>query len=814
MELLLSRLNDGGDSPIRVATADDKIYKDECVYSFDSPDSETGLYVCMKSFLGLGRNHVERHHRKTRNCIYLHLKRIKREIVLDKLDNDEDKRVTKMAIGVAGGFDLDGGKKYEYDEMNSIVVLPEFACIPLPNDDLPPMVTLAVDAILSADSAATVERTKALSGTWDGEKRIASKHAENLIHHETGIRIPPRDWKCEMCDKTDNLWLNLTDGTILCGRRFFDGSGGNNHALEHYKETGYPLAVKLGTITPDGADVFSYDEDEMVEDPQLTKHLAHFGINISLMEKTDKSIAELEIDMNKRIGEWATIQESGSHLVPVYGSGYTGIANLGNSCYLNSVIQVVFSIPDFKTSYADATEAIFESCMTDPVDDFGVQMAKLGHGLLSGEYSTPKPPPEGNAEKDETDFEAPPGIKLGMFKSLIGKGHHEFSTNRQQDAQEFFLHLINVLERHNRGAVNPADCFKYQEEDRILCVQSSKVKYVYSTQYILRLPIPLEQATNKDEVASYELKKKEAEARGSRIDPVRARIPMDICLKAFAAPKTVPDFYSSALNAKSMALKTVRLASFPDYLMIQLEKFTFEDGWIPKKLDVSIDVPDVLDLEYLRGTGLRPDEQSLPEENAPPIAVPIQLDEVAVLGLAEMGFPMEACKRAVYTTANQGLEAAMSWIMEHMNDPDFGDPFVVEGASESVASGVRFIPNAESIGVIMSMGFSREQACRALRATDNILERAADWIFSHADELDSESMDTTEPRLMQPKYRNGTGKYRLVAFISHMGSSTMVGHYVCHILKNGRWVIFNDEKVALSESPPKDLGYLYLYQRI
>lgn len=23
--------------------------------------------------------------------------------------------------------------------------------------------------------------------------------------------------------------------------------------MEHYKETGYPLAVKLGTITPDGA---------------------------------------------------------------------------------------------------------------------------------------------------------------------------------------------------------------------------------------------------------------------------------------------------------------------------------------------------------------------------------------------------------------------------------------------------------------------------------------------------------------------------------------------------------------------------------
>lgn len=47
-----------------------------------------------------------------------------------------------------------------------------------------------------------------------------------------------------------------------------------------------------------------------------------------------------------------------------------------------------------------------------------------------------------------------------------------------------------------------------------------------------------------------------------------------------------------------------------------------------------------------------------------------------------------------------------------------------------------------------------------------------------------------------------------------MGTSTNVGHYVCHIKKDERWVIFNDEKVALSETPPFELGYLYLYRRL
>lgn len=38
------------------------------------------------------------------------------------------------------------------------------------------------------------------------------------------------------------------------------------------------------------------------------------------------------------------------------------------------------------------------------------------------------------------------GIAPRMFKALVGRGHPEFSTNRQQDAQEFLLHFINMVE--------------------------------------------------------------------------------------------------------------------------------------------------------------------------------------------------------------------------------------------------------------------------------------------------------------------------------------------------------------------------------
>lgn len=62
-------------------------------------------------------------------------------------------------------------------------------------------------------------------------------------------------------------------------------------------------------------------------------------------------MAEMELDLNQRYDEWSVLQESDAKLQPVYGPGYTGMINLGNSCYLNSVMQVIFVLPELKQKY-------------------------------------------------------------------------------------------------------------------------------------------------------------------------------------------------------------------------------------------------------------------------------------------------------------------------------------------------------------------------------------------------------------------------------------------------------------------------------
>lgn len=48
---------------------------------------------------------------------------------------------------------------------------------------------------------------------------------------------------------------------------------------------------------------------------------------------------------------------------------------------------------------------------------------------------------------------------------------------------------------------------------------------------------------------------------------------------------------------------------------------------------------------------------------------------------------------------------------------DFADPFVLPGGTASSSSSESFQPNEESLMMIMSMGFTKEQATKALKNT-------------------------------------------------------------------------------------------------
>ena len=118
-----------------------------------------------------------------------------------------------------------------------------------------------------------------------------------------------------------------------------------------------------------------------------------------------------------------------------------------------------------------APEVFRRANFMDPINDFKLQLCKLGTGLMSGEYSRALTEEERKLEGD--DFQR--GIRPVTFKQMIGKGHPEFSGKNQQDAQEFFLHLCTVMEREHHGEVSPAQCLQFEVEDRIECGSTGQV---------------------------------------------------------------------------------------------------------------------------------------------------------------------------------------------------------------------------------------------------------------------------------------------------------------------------------------------------
>ena len=65
------------------------------------------------------------------------------------------------------------------------------------------------------------------------------------------------------------------------------------------------------------------------------------------------------------------------------------------------------------------------------------------------------------------------------------------------------------------------------------------------------------------------------------------------------------------------------------------------------------------------------------------------VNEVLLQQLVDMGFPVEGCKRALFSTGNNNAEVAMNWIFEHQSDADFDTPYQAPGAASKASSTVR-----------------------------------------------------------------------------------------------------------------------------
>ncbi|KZP06271.1 ubiquitinyl hydrolase [Athelia psychrophila] len=792
---------------LRAPRLSQSVHREECTQCFDNQDGEKGIDVCMSCFngscLGDERHHARDHHQKSGHPFALNVRRKLKPSTRRAADEEPPAKMTKLAIV----------EDREEDKYEHVTALRCYKCapngVPLPDQTQSAEMQALVGGVLHSMSSARQSEVKA----WE-EEIAPCEHTLTVQQLASAQRVEAKGAHCAKCELGENLWLCLTCGALGCGRQQFGGIGGNGHGLNHYEETGHAASVKLGTITPEGnADIYCYVCNDSKVDPDLALHLSTFGINVQTQQKTEKSMTELQIEHNLRF-DFSLTDSDGKAFEPVFGPGLTGLANLGNSCYMASVLQTLFALPAFQNRYLPTAATHWSACTAPlPAACVDCQMHKLADGLLSGRYSHPAShvPQHPSASTLLHDSPTPtPAFQAGVrpvgFKALIGKGHAEFATMRQQDAEEFLSHLLTVLRRsvHARGGAQerePTEVFAFGMEQRLQCGECGGVRYRVDGMDVVSVPVRAEE-TGRDADGKVRF----------------GEVALGACLDTLCGAEAL-EYACPKCEKSVIATKQTKFATFPEVLVVHARKFQLVN-WVPTKLDVPVILPpsDQLTLDSYLSHGLRPTETALPSGSGAESASGLpQFNEAAMSQLEAMGFPAVRCQRALLATGNSDAEAAMEWLFGHMEDADIDEPIPVP-AGGGAAAGPE--PSADQIAMLADMGFTPAQAGKALRETGGDAERAVEWLFSHPDDMGEEAAPAASSEAAPPKVAGSSAlpaTYKLKAFISHKGPSVHSGHYVAHIRVGGDWVLFNDEKVVkaaeASVQELKKLAYLYVFEK-
>ncbi|KAK2070047.1 hypothetical protein P8C59_004581 [Phyllachora maydis] len=355
------------------------VYREDCTQCFDSIDDPAGLDVCLTCFNGGcagDLQHAKLHNALQNHPLSLHIRRTRKAVVRD----EPPAKISKLAIAAETESD-------RYDTTITARCLE--CCVDLDKENS--VLAPVIQGIMTANTFSRKEEVKA----WEQEL-TSCEHILTLQQGEPRKIESQSLGHCSQCDLKENLWVCLECGNLGCGRAQFGGVGGNSHALAHAKEYNHGVAVKLGSITPQGtADVYCYTCDEERIDDNLATHLANWGIILAERQKTEKSLTEMQIEQNLR-WEFSMTTEDGKELVPLFGPGLTGLKNLGNSCYLASILQCLYDIPAFRERYFKIDEDL--PIVPQPAEDLETQLRKIGHDSIFIDVPLDKLPVEDGQE--------------------------------------------------------------------------------------------------------------------------------------------------------------------------------------------------------------------------------------------------------------------------------------------------------------------------------------------------------------------------------------------------------------------------------
>ncbi|CAH2274065.1 ubiquitin carboxyl-terminal hydrolase 8 [Pelobates cultripes] len=271
------------------------------------------------------------------------------------------------------------------------------------------------------------------------------------------------------------------------------------------------------------------------------------------------------------------------------GPALTGLRNLGNTCYMNSILQCLCNTPRLaeyfhKNCYEeDINRCNLLGYKGEVADEFGCIMK----ALWNGQYKCISP-------RD--------------FKVTIGKINDQFAGYSQQDSQELLLFLMDGLHEDLNKADNRKR-YKEENNDHLNDSQSADSAWLKHKLLNESIIVALFQGQFKSTVQCLTCHKKsrtfEAFMYLSLPLPSTSKCSLQDCLKSFSKEEKLTDnnrFYCSNCKTRRDSMKKIEIWKLPPVLLVHLKRFSYEGRW-KQKLQTFVDFPlECLDLsQYVIG---------------------------------------------------------------------------------------------------------------------------------------------------------------------------------------------------------------------
>uniref|UniRef100_A0A3Q2QFQ7 Ubiquitin carboxyl-terminal hydrolase 8 n=1 Tax=Fundulus heteroclitus TaxID=8078 RepID=A0A3Q2QFQ7_FUNHE len=271
------------------------------------------------------------------------------------------------------------------------------------------------------------------------------------------------------------------------------------------------------------------------------------------------------------------------------GASLTGLRNLGNTCYMNSILQCLCNTPGMADYFnnngylSDINRSNILGHKGEVAEEFGVIMKALWAGLYKC-------------------------ISPRDFKNTIGKINDQFAGYDQQDSQELLLFLMDGLHED----LNKADNRKrYKEEENDHLDDQTAANVAWSKHKLLNesIIVALFQGQFKSTVQCLTCHRKsrtfETFMYLSLPLASTSKCSLQDCLRLFSKEEKLTDnnkVFCRHCKAHRDSTKKLEIWKVPPIVLVHLKRFSYEGRW-KQKLQTSVDFPlDSLDLaQYVIG---------------------------------------------------------------------------------------------------------------------------------------------------------------------------------------------------------------------